>query len=1055
MLRTLFNRIILLLSACAAVSAYCPIDGFWVPSAEVDGKIGSFRKGAGITLFAPVCQDCNSLVFWQTNFGNYRKVWTGSIGLGYRRLVTPWAAFGINGFADVSYSEASRAYGQLGFGAELLGQCWEARANGYIPTTRRTCVHQEIIQAQPFVEEGSQRFYSQLTNFRLVERSYKGFDAEAGYSVKLWRGQLWGYGGYYWFADRGVKTIEGPRVRVEYHLFNLFRTCGTRVVLAGEWAYDYLHRNQGLFIASLRVPLCGFKKGCGLDVKACCVPTLCQRMNNRVLREPAIWIDRTREDEYYPAPILGRLTGAIRHLYFVDATGGGTGSLENPFNLEQALAQSGPEDLLFLLGEIEVAGTLQLKHGQTLMGSAEAREIPLDFVEMGIYTVANNGEVLPRARLIGDGTHDVVSLAHHGALRDVDIDANGGARAIVGDRVQNVRLSRGRIGNASGHALELRDALNFTAYDLDFHNIAGDALWISGSNIVMRKFEIDGVAGNGITIRASDGVLVDGLKCHGLKGIAVDAEGSRRVVLRKVGGEGDQRVALHGVRHYALHDCTLHSEGGTLLAITQCSGRGLIRNSELTGTDATLLSLLGDGSHLAFTGENTVRARGGCALQILQSSGSVDGTQLALTFEGEAARAPIQIAGAGEVKVGEVRLLPTGVCSAALSIADANVHFDKLVAQNLAGTALQAKNATLSVREGVLLAQQGPAVDLTGVRGEILLATAASVGSPTQGIVLSDFNGKLTIRDLQIREGAAGSILFDGGKGILSAHGAILNTAGPVLRAQNLRPEGGISLYGLSKEGIPLITGRGGQGVVLENCAGPVLVAGATLDIVDGQAYLATGCTGKLVLAQSQLASSGLTTEVVGLYNATDFTLRNSVIGGGEGELLSGVALYLGADLPKRAGINEQGEATFAPPPIQRIDLRDNAFVGVDHFADAAVDLKVVGAPGVAQAIIERNDTGAAEQAYAFSSRGPEGRLELLFRENKGARPGQQPIQVVISQEGGARAHLYRQPEVMRDNPELIGGRLETTGRIETLDQKPERPKEETEIVRMLGFPTR
>ncbi|MEZ6040849.1 MAG: hypothetical protein R3C20_10100 [Planctomycetaceae bacterium] len=131
----------------------------------------------------------------------------GNLGLGYRQFrAGSNVVIGGNLFYD-RWNLGQNAFNQIGLGAELLGDGWEARLNGYVPVGRED---QQIGLANGFVV-GTDIFAT-----RHLQSALKGWDLEYGGALLSGNNRtLKAFGGTYYYDGTGVNGAFGLRGRGE------------------------------------------------------------------------------------------------------------------------------------------------------------------------------------------------------------------------------------------------------------------------------------------------------------------------------------------------------------------------------------------------------------------------------------------------------------------------------------------------------------------------------------------------------------------------------------------------------------------------------------------------------------------------------------------------------------------------------------------------------------------------------------------------------------------------------------------------------------------------
>lgn len=247
----------------------------WHPYFEIESRLGSQRVLGETSLFIPIQQNKDTLIFTDFRFRfDTNSSREGNFGIGLRtKLHDKWIG-GIYGFYDIRRTRYNNLFHQATLGTELIAEDKEARINFYLPQggTREASSIASINSGQ-----------IQIQSFR--ERALPGFDTEIGAGHNFdsdW--SLWGYaGGYYFHAD-GFKTVSGPRVRVEASKTDIpYLGEDSRLTFGIEVQSDDQRGFQSFALARLKIPLLfGHKKS---NTSPPSLSTLDRRMIARINRD--------------------------------------------------------------------------------------------------------------------------------------------------------------------------------------------------------------------------------------------------------------------------------------------------------------------------------------------------------------------------------------------------------------------------------------------------------------------------------------------------------------------------------------------------------------------------------------------------------------------------------------------------------------------------------------------------------------------------------------------------------------------------------------------------
>jgi Inverse autotransporter, beta-domain len=426
---------------------------FWQPYIDVTGRTDGYRRGEGMALWTPICESECSLFFGQVGWGRWYDTWSGSAGLGFRHLAN-WA-WGVNGFVDYSRSNHGHGFLQVGLGGELLGDCFEARINGYYPFSneRRVPNHctKGVVSEQ--LELGLQLMQDESV-WKRWESAYRGFDLEVGAGMPLTcNSSGWAYIGYKQLHTHHDRDIIGPRVRAEFRLDNFLGLCGAQGILGGFYEYDRLFHHEGGVELGIRIPLTGPARS-NRDNPSC----LYRRMGNRVIRAESVLVHRRDERCFQQVNGLGKAL-------FMSPSGreGAVGSQADP----APVGTDGSEfDLLLLVGgegkmpeRHELVSTLELRENQRLYGVGKELDIEFDEVK---WNLSSEGRPVILQAPEGGAA---VRLAPGATVEGLTIAMKKKATAIAGEAAHEVTLRNLQV-DGQGDGIVLSDSTDVTLEDI-------------------------------------------------------------------------------------------------------------------------------------------------------------------------------------------------------------------------------------------------------------------------------------------------------------------------------------------------------------------------------------------------------------------------------------------------------------------------------------------------------------------------------------------------------------------------------------------------------------
>ena len=562
------RRLLLLLLLFASAHA-----DYWPAHLWADGRAGTWRHGGGAGIFVPYLQAGNNMFFLQGYAGRFRNAWVGSAGAGYRQMLAKDLAWGINGFVDYGYSDAKVSWVQGSFGAELMGDSWEMRLNVYVPELGAQLISEEVT---PVVTLDGVDLTTTVTTRRREEKARWGFDTEAGLGICIGQGSLWGYLGYYRFANKGLATFQGPQARLEYR-FDLPMDWGLiELTVAGEYTHDNLFGSKAGGYISLRLPLyCQTSYGCYPRT------SVCRRIANKVMRMNG-FVLRDFTDI--------NVATSTRQLLFVANVGApAAGTQTDPTTLNDAVGRASVNDIMFMLqddGNIPIDGatgapgaTLTLVRGQSVLGFDNQSSVTIDFgsgAELTITDLTGAG----RAILVQGTDQDAIVMADTTIIDGIGIEMGspgaGPISMITGTNISNIAIQNniltGDIFTERG--IDLTGVTgNIAILNNEIVGIAGAFTAIDLSNGSSQEAQY-GIEGNMLTLPASSGPgihsTVDGTANVELAAKSNQISGGVESILLEKTGTGGRAfwVIDENTLELGLNGVKLSASGGgaTLLA---------------------------------------------------------------------------------------------------------------------------------------------------------------------------------------------------------------------------------------------------------------------------------------------------------------------------------------------------------------------------------------------------------------------------------------------------------------------------------------------------------
>ena len=328
-------------------------------------------------------------------------------------------------------------FNQIGLGFETLGEDWDFRVNGYIPTgDTRQQVSRRFFS--PFFQEN----FLLLNRDRKFEAAAAGFDAEfGGKLVRLVDGALRGYAGIYYINIEGGSDAVGVRGRLEarptdYVTVNLSvqndSIFDTRVVASVGLTFPGSSaRGNG-------------KKPRGLD-----------RMGDSVVRQSAILVaEQTKIDQ---VPVLNPQTNQPYQFQHVNlGLGTGNGTFESPYgNVQDALnaTRSDGNDIVYVQPGTNPGIPPFIIPDRVQVISTGPVQL-LNTVQVGLVRLPlSRGGILPAIRPSSLPEASVI-LGNNTVLGGFTINGATGA-GISGTNITNVTVRDNAIANSADRGISL------------------------------------------------------------------------------------------------------------------------------------------------------------------------------------------------------------------------------------------------------------------------------------------------------------------------------------------------------------------------------------------------------------------------------------------------------------------------------------------------------------------------------------------------------------------------------------------------------------------------
>ncbi|MEQ8266445.1 MAG: right-handed parallel beta-helix repeat-containing protein [Parvibaculum sp.] len=228
----------------------------WSPWVEAGGFLSTERDRGEATAFMPLLQSERGLLFADVKGKLFSEsVKEGNFALGYRHMTEPGWNLGFWGGYDIRESETGNTFSQLAFGLEALSVDYDARLNGYVPTSDPKAggglATVQLVGSQILMSGGR-------------EVPLWGIEGELGWRLPLEnigadaeRNEFRLYAGGYRFDDDELsKPVQGPRVRAEWRINEIIPAlAGSRLSFETSFQHDDYRDDQWEAGFRLRIPL--------------------------------------------------------------------------------------------------------------------------------------------------------------------------------------------------------------------------------------------------------------------------------------------------------------------------------------------------------------------------------------------------------------------------------------------------------------------------------------------------------------------------------------------------------------------------------------------------------------------------------------------------------------------------------------------------------------------------------------------------------------------------------------------------------------------------------
>jgi hypothetical protein len=414
-----FQRSALATAVCLAMTpSYLLAEG-WQRNIEISVDPSSERTLYGARYLEPLWQDFNSMFYsdLRGNFTNAVEANEANAGVGYRQLVgnNQWIAGGwVSG--DTRSSLRDNRYWQVSGGLELLGEWFDARANGYYPLTDEQSI-------APFPTGG---FFegNRLFTSTVIEEALAGVDGEVGVRIPNQWAEARLYAGGHHFEGEVAPDADGAKVRLELRPVQ-------SMTLGVSYEYDDEFEDEVFF--NLR-----YAFGYPFERRQ---RALSERMIQFAERDVDIVVTDRLPDDVMASAAIEHRTLLNDNVVHIDntAAAGGDGSFERPYNtFASCFAGRCPSGSLVY---VHAGDGTALGYDQTFVLNNNQQLIGQGFALFGI-----GGNAFP---VLTPAAGDGVVLANFNEVAGLAIN-NAAGNGIVGNNITGFNIHDNRIGVSGG-----------------------------------------------------------------------------------------------------------------------------------------------------------------------------------------------------------------------------------------------------------------------------------------------------------------------------------------------------------------------------------------------------------------------------------------------------------------------------------------------------------------------------------------------------------------------------------------------------------------------------
>lgn len=422
---------------------------------ELEGGILDSNGGGTLGLFVPLFLDDDRVIFLngRGTVAEHQESQL-SFGAGYRQRVDGNWVLGAYGFYDHYNSTRGNGFDQISFGAEALGERYEARANVYLPLTDDKAVEdlsRAFVDGERLLFQGGR------------EAARASADAEAGVKLPIPSGsapaQLKFFGGGYWREGDKIDDVFGVKARAEFIVAGLPGVNPASTLAFGaSVSYDKEDDTQFGVTARLRIPFG--------DKAATAKPF--DPLTQRVERAEFVETVANSNGEVEAAEYVsnGQTVGTVVQLSSADSAAALARAASQTGLLNGRIEAAGANALILTDGDIALDDTLAIGDTQHLIGGGGG------FLVRGAgsgmtATFTNTGAATTLTGL--DAARDVVSMGSGAEVAYLGIQ--GGLAGISSDGASNVWVHDVGISRTAGDGIRLGNVAGATIERADIRDL--------------------------------------------------------------------------------------------------------------------------------------------------------------------------------------------------------------------------------------------------------------------------------------------------------------------------------------------------------------------------------------------------------------------------------------------------------------------------------------------------------------------------------------------------------------------------------------------------------